>query len=96
MLTGVSRQVAQIAILAQIGSFVPAEECELSPFDAVFTRYDGTGFSRHSYVHPRMGASDNLEKGRSTFYIELLVRTHVRVLAHAGSTGNFASVVIGY
>lgn len=51
------RGVALIAILAQIGSFVPADECSLSPFDAVFVR---------------MGAEDCLHEGRSTFFSELL------------------------
>jgi DNA mismatch repair protein MSH6 len=32
------RQTCLIAILAQIGTFVPAEHCELTPFDRIFTR----------------------------------------------------------
>ncbi|KAF5839839.1 muts domain V-domain-containing protein, partial [Dunaliella salina] len=50
------RQAALTAIMAQIGSFVPADSCELSVCDGVFTR---------------MGASDNLLLGRSTFMEEL-------------------------
>ncbi|KAK6429760.1 Mismatch repair protein msh3 [Oleoguttula sp. CCFEE 5521] len=50
------RFVALIAILAQIGSSVPAETCELGLLDAVFTR---------------MGAFDNMMKGESTFMVEL-------------------------
>ncbi|QQR93886.1 DNA mismatch repair protein MutS [bacterium] len=50
------RQVALLAIMAQIGSLVPAESCELSLVDRVFTR---------------VGASDNLSKGESTFMVEM-------------------------
>ena len=50
------RQVALIAILAQMGSFVPAEEALLPLIDRVFTR---------------IGASDNLSRGRSTFMVEM-------------------------
>jgi DNA mismatch repair protein MutS len=50
------RQTALIAILAQLGSFVPAEEALLPVIDRVFTR---------------IGASDNLARGRSTFMVEM-------------------------
>ncbi|KAI9729025.1 MAG: Mismatch repair protein msh3 [Chrysothrix sp. TS-e1954] len=50
------RQVALISIMAQIGSYVPAESAELGLLDAVYTR---------------MGAFDNLMKGESTFMVEL-------------------------
>jgi len=50
------RQVALISILAQMGSFVPAEEALLPLVDRVFTR---------------IGASDNLSRGRSTFMVEM-------------------------
>ncbi|KGQ22315.2 DNA mismatch repair protein MutS [Thermus filiformis] len=50
------RQTALIALLAQIGSFVPAEEAELPLFDRVYTR---------------IGASDDLAGGRSTFMVEM-------------------------
>ena len=50
------RSVALIAILAQIGSYVPATSVRLSLLDAVFTR---------------MGAFDNMLKGESTFMVEL-------------------------
>jgi len=50
------RQAALIAILAQMGSFVPAEEALLPLIDRVFTR---------------IGASDNLARGRSTFMVEM-------------------------
>jgi len=50
------RQAALIACMAQAGSFVPATACHLSALNAVYTR---------------MGASDNLALGRSTFLEEL-------------------------
>jgi DNA mismatch repair protein MutS len=50
------RQAALIAILAQMGSFVPADSALLPLIDRVFTR---------------IGASDNLARGRSTFMVEM-------------------------
>jgi DNA mismatch repair protein MutS len=50
------RQAALIVILAQMGSFVPARAAKLSIVDRVFTR---------------IGASDNLARGRSTFMVEM-------------------------
>ncbi len=50
------RQTALIVILAQMGSFVPARSARLSVIDRVFTR---------------IGASDNLARGRSTFMMEM-------------------------
>ncbi|KAI7858269.1 muts domain V-domain-containing protein [Circinella umbellata] len=50
------RQVALIAIMGQIGSYVPAESAELGILDAVYTR---------------MGALDNMLAGESTFMVEL-------------------------
>lgn len=50
------RQVASLVLLAQIGSFVPAKSMELSIVDRVFTR---------------VGASDDLARGRSTFMVEM-------------------------
>lgn len=50
------RQVALIVILAHIGSFVPAASAEISIVDRVFTR---------------VGASDDLHTGRSTFMVEM-------------------------
>ncbi len=50
------RQAATIVILAQMGSFVPADSAMLSLVDRVFTR---------------IGAADNLARGRSTFMVEM-------------------------
>jgi DNA mismatch repair protein MutS len=50
------RQVALIALLAQMGSFVPAAEAEIGLVDRIFTR---------------VGASDNLVGGESTFMVEM-------------------------
>ena len=51
------RQVALIVIMAQIGSFVPAKYANLTIFDQIFTR---------------IGASDDLISGQSTFMVEML------------------------
>ncbi|XP_041367946.1 DNA mismatch repair protein Msh3-like [Gigantopelta aegis] len=50
------RQVALITMMAQIGSFIPANSAKLAVVDAIFTR---------------MGAADEIFKGRSTFMVEL-------------------------
>ena len=50
------RQAALIALMAQMGSFVPAERARLPILDRIFTR---------------IGASDNLARGRSTFMVEM-------------------------
>jgi len=50
------RQTALIVLLAHIGSFVPAQQAILGPIDAIFTR---------------IGASDDLAGGRSTFMVEM-------------------------
>ena len=50
------RQTALISIMAQIGSFVPADEARIAILDRVFTR---------------VGASDSLARGRSTFMVEM-------------------------
>lgn len=50
------RQTALIVLLAYMGSFVPAEACMLGPIDRIFTR---------------IGASDDLAQGQSTFMVEM-------------------------
>ncbi|MCH5188041.1 MAG: DNA mismatch repair protein MutS, partial [Oscillospiraceae bacterium] len=50
------RQVALIALMAQIGSFVPASQCRIGVVDKIFTR---------------IGASDDLASGQSTFTLEM-------------------------
>ena len=50
------RQTAIIALMAQMGSFIPASEALLPVFDRIFTR---------------VGASDNLTRGQSTFMVEM-------------------------
>ena len=51
------RQTALIVLLAQIGSFVPADAATIGWFDKIFTR---------------VGASDNISRGESTFMVEML------------------------
>jgi DNA mismatch repair protein MutS len=50
------RQVALIALLASIGSFVPASACRLGPLDGIYTR---------------IGAADDLANAQSTFMVEM-------------------------
>lgn len=56
------RQIGLIAIMAQIGSFVPAKRAVLPIFDKVFTR---------------VGASDNLAQGQSTFLVEMIETANI-------------------
>ena len=60
------RQLGIIAIMAQIGCFVPAEEATLPIFDKIFTR---------------IGASDDLVSGESTFMVEMMEAS--RAIKHA-------------
>jgi len=55
--SAIIRQVALIVILAQIGSYVPAESSRIGIVDKVFTR---------------VGASDNISRGESTFMVEMM------------------------
>jgi DNA mismatch repair protein MutS len=56
------RQIGLIAIMAQMGSFVPAARADLPIFDKVFTR---------------VGASDNLAMGQSTFLVEMIETANI-------------------
>jgi DNA mismatch repair protein MutS len=56
------RQVALLTIMAQMGSFVPAKEAEIGIVDRVFTR---------------VGASDRLYRGMSTFMVEMLETANI-------------------
>jgi len=65
------RQAAIIAILAQTGSFIPAESASLPIIDRIFTR---------------IGASDNLARGRSTFMVEM---TETAVILNTATSRSF-------
>ncbi|MDI3503772.1 MAG: mismatch repair protein MutS [Candidatus Cloacimonadota bacterium] len=56
------RQVGLLVLLAQMGSYVPAQEMKLPIFDRVFTR---------------VGASDNLAQGQSTFLVEMIETANI-------------------
>lgn len=61
------RQAALIALLAHVGSFVPATRAVFGPLDGIYSR---------------IGASDNLAGGQSTFMVEMAEVAHI--LRHAG------------
>lgn len=64
------RQVGLLVILAQMGSYVPAAHMNLPIFDRVFTR---------------VGASDNLAQGQSTFLVEMIETANILNSATANS-----------
>jgi DNA mismatch repair protein MutS len=65
------RQAALIALMAQMGSFVPADAAQLPLIDRIFTR---------------IGASDNLARGRSTFMVEM---TETAVILNTATPRSF-------
>lgn len=97
------RQTCVLAILAQVGCFVPADSCELTPVDRIFTRC--VIWTRmYAYIHSsstqthanhhlssskhtptqhiiRVGASDRILQGQSTFFVELAETANI--LQHA-------------
>ncbi len=64
------RQVALIVLMAQMGSFVPALKVDLPIFDRIFTR---------------VGASDDLTKGQSTFMVEMVETARILHMATPNS-----------
>ena len=64
------RQTALIVLMAYIGSFIPAENAEIGPIDRIFTR---------------IGASDDLASGRSTFMVEMTETANILNNATANS-----------
>ncbi len=64
------RQTALIVLMAHIGSFVPADKVNLGPIDRIFTR---------------IGASDDLAKGQSTFMVEMTETANILHHATANS-----------
>lgn len=64
------KQTALIVIMAQIGSFVPANSAKIALVDRIFTR---------------VGASDNLARGRSTFMVEMTETSNILNTASARS-----------
>src|SRR5215470_14558643 len=65
------RQAALISLMAQMGSFVPADSAQLPLIDRIFTR---------------IGASDNLARGRSTFMVEM---TETAVILNTATPRSF-------
>ena len=78
--SAVLRQTALIVILAQIGCYVPAKHAQIGLIDKVFTR---------------VGASDNINSGESTFMVEMnegdrLPALHAKILAYPAYGGRKA------
>jgi DNA mismatch repair protein MutS len=66
------RQTALIVLLAHVGSFVPASAARIGPVDRIFTR---------------IGSSDDLAGGRSTFMVEMTETANILNNATAGKPG---------
>ena len=64
------RQVALIVLLASIGSYVPADDCQLGPIDA---------------IHTRIGSADDLANAQSTFMLEMTEAAQILHTATAQS-----------
>jgi DNA mismatch repair protein MutS len=64
------RQTALLVLMAYIGSYIPAENAEIGPIDRIFTR---------------IGASDDLASGRSTFMVEMTETANILNNASANS-----------
>ena len=64
------RQTALIVLMAQIGCFVPAESARIGVVDRIYTR---------------IGASDNLTQGQSTFFVEMSELAYILNTATARS-----------
>ena len=64
------RQVALVALLASVGSYVPAQSCRLGPLDA---------------IHTRIGAADDLANAQSTFMLEMTEAAQILHTATAES-----------
>lgn len=64
------RQIALIVLMAHIGSYVPAKSAVIGPIDRIFTR---------------IGASDDLAKGQSTFMVEMMETANILRYATANS-----------
>ena len=81
------RQTALAVILAQLGCYLPARECTLTPVDRIFTR---------------IGASDRILEGKSTFYVEMeetksiVERATFKSLAIVDELGRGTSTFDGY
>jgi DNA mismatch repair protein MutS len=66
------KQAALIVVMAQMGSFVPATSAKIALVDRIFTR---------------VGASDNLARGRSTFMVEMIETSNILNTATPRSSG---------
>ena len=73
------RQTCLITILAQVGSYVPAESCELTPIDCIYTR---------------LGASDRILLGQSTFFVEVSFPFLVSRLLHDISSADYLTIIL--